>query len=213
MKITLNVGGNNNGSRVNVTPPDVAFEQNDKIVVASNGAVVGTLEHNGTVFEGEITGATENEHLYFYFLGNKQGTVANGTTELTVNISDQSAELPVLSYAASNEVYTTSTTSFTAALDNQCALVKFTYSASHDLRLREVASFRRAGASHHLYTFVAYSWTFVFFNMNYHVIGHELFNNYLFVEIRVCNTNKRIYFGRGSRPCGLHPCLISAVTP
>ena len=61
VRITLNVSGN--GSRVNVTPPDVAFEQNDKIVVASNGAVVGTLEHNGTVFEGEITGATENEHL------------------------------------------------------------------------------------------------------------------------------------------------------
>ena len=85
--------------------------------------------------------------------------------------------------------------------------------AGHDLRLREVASFRRAGASHHLWTFVAYSWTFVFFNMNYHVIGHELFNNYLFMEIRVCNTNKRIFFGRGSRPCGLHPCLISVVTP
>ena len=216
VKITLNVGGNNNGSRVNVNPPHVAFEQYDEIVVASNGKYVGTLTHNGNVFEGEITGATENQPLYFYFLGNKdlQYTMdGDNIVGCTLNISDQSAELPVLSYAASNEVYTTSTTSFTAALDNQCALVKFTYSAGHDLRLREVASFRRAGASHHLWTFVAYSWTFVFFNMNYHVIGHELFNNYLFVEIRVCNTNKRIFFGRGSRPCGLHPCLISAVTP
>lgn len=130
VKITLNVGGNNNGSRVNVTPPDVAFEQNDKIVVASNGKYVGTLTHNGNVFEGEITGATENQPLYFYFLGNKdlQYTMdGDNIVGCTLNISDQSAELPVLSYAASNEVYTTSTTSFTAALDNQCALVKFTY--------------------------------------------------------------------------------------
>jgi len=37
VKITLNVGGNNNGSRVNVNPPHVAFEQYDEIVVARNG--------------------------------------------------------------------------------------------------------------------------------------------------------------------------------
>lgn len=97
VKITLNVGGNNNGSRVNVTPPHVAFEQYDEIVVASNGKYVGTLTHNGNVFEGEITGATENQPLYFYFFGNKdlQYTMdGDNIVGCTLNISDQSAELP-----------------------------------------------------------------------------------------------------------------------
>lgn len=135
VKITLNVGGNNNGSRVNVNPPHVAFEQYDEIVVASNGKYVGTLTHNGNVFEGEITGATENQPLYFYFLGNKdlQYTMdGDNIVGCTLNISDQSAELPVLSYAASRQTYPSANNEYTAELDNQCALVKFTYDAGTD---------------------------------------------------------------------------------
>ena len=67
VRITLNVGpstgsGTNNGSRVNVDPDameQVTFASGDQIVVASNGAVVGTLEHNGTNFTGDITSPTE----------------------------------------------------------------------------------------------------------------------------------------------------------
>ena len=132
VRITLNVGGNNNGSRVIVdltANQQVQFENGDQIVVASSGKVVGTLDHDGTTFSGEITNHTEGQPLYFYVLGNKQGEVANGTTELTVDISDQSAELPILSYAASNEDYTSATTEYSATLRNKCALVKFTYAA------------------------------------------------------------------------------------
>ena len=102
VRITLNVGpstgsGTNNGSRVNVDPDameQVTFASGDQIVVANNGAVVGTLTHDGTCFSGDITDATEGQPLYFYFLGNKQGTVANGTAELTVNISTKPTNSP-----------------------------------------------------------------------------------------------------------------------
>ena len=135
VRITLNVGpstgsGTNNGSRVNVDPDameQVTFANGDQIVVASNGAVVGTLEHNGTNFTGDITSPTEGQPLYFYFLGNKQGTVANGTAELTVNISDQTTEagLPVISMGQSSVNYSTAETNYTSRLYNKCSLMMF----------------------------------------------------------------------------------------
>ena len=128
VRITLNVDGS--GSRVNVDPDameQVTFASGDQIVVASNGAVVGTLEHNGTNFTGDITSPTEGQRLYFYFLGNKQGTVANGTAELTVNISDQTTEagLPVISMGQSTVNYSTAETNYTSRLYNKCSLMKF----------------------------------------------------------------------------------------
>ena len=63
VRITLNVGGNDNGSRVIVTPPAVEFQNGDQIVVASNGAVVGTLTKEGEYFTGAITDATEGQPL------------------------------------------------------------------------------------------------------------------------------------------------------
>ncbi len=135
VRIALNVGpstgsGTNNGSRVNVDPDameQVTFASGDQIVVASNGAVVGTLEHNGTNFTGDITSPTEGQPLYFYFLGNKQGTVANGTAELTVNISDQTTEagLPVISMGKSTVDYSAEVTSYTSRLYNKCSLMMF----------------------------------------------------------------------------------------
>ena len=135
VRITLNVGpstgsGTNNGSRVNVDPDameQVTFASGDQIVVANNGAVVGTLTHDGTCFSGDITDATEGQPLYFYFLGNKQGTVANGTAELTVNISDQTTEagLPVISMGQSTVNYSTAETNYTSRLYNKCSLMKF----------------------------------------------------------------------------------------
>ena len=124
--ITLNVdGGDSNDSRVEVNPPHVTFENGDQIVVASNGAVVGTLTHDGTYFRGEITDATEGQRLYFYFLGNKQGMVANGTTSCTVNISDQTNELPVISMGQSTVNYSEGVTSYSSRLQNKCSLMKF----------------------------------------------------------------------------------------
>ena len=127
VRITLDVNGNKStdGSKVQVTPPSVAFESGDQILVASNGAYVGTLTHNGRQFEGDITDPVEGKPLYFYFLGNKQGTVANGATELTVNISDQTNELPVISMGKSTVEYSADVTSYTSRLYNKCSLMKF----------------------------------------------------------------------------------------
>jgi hypothetical protein len=124
--ITLNVNKGNN-SRLDVDPPHVNFENGDVIHVASNGVYVGSLEYNGTNFEGEISNATEGQPLYFYLLGNVTPTetlTAGTTTTCSVNISDQTGDLPVIACAPSNEnVGETST--FTATLRNKCALVKF----------------------------------------------------------------------------------------
>lgn len=129
--ITLNVGG---GAKAEVDPPHVNFVENDKILVAHDGKYVGTLtyteyETGKFHFQGNIdaTVATPRQKLYFYFLGNKQNDAlleAGTTTSCTVNISDQSSELPVLSFSESNENYT-GEGSYTASLHNQCALVKF----------------------------------------------------------------------------------------
>ena len=130
VRITLNVeNGGNNGSRVNVDPttsPMVTFEKGDKILVGYNGVYVGTLTHNGTQFEGSID-ATQNgdQPLYFYFVGNKQGTLEVGATSCTVSISDQTHELPVLSMAPSNEYYPSEGNAYSASLHNKCSLMKF----------------------------------------------------------------------------------------
>ena len=83
VRITLNVESGastssaTDGSKANVDPPHVTFETGDQILVASNGHYVGTLTHNGSNFSGDITDPVEGEPLYFYFLGNKQGSLCN----------------------------------------------------------------------------------------------------------------------------------------
>ena len=128
VRITLNVSnGNNNGSRAEVDPPHVNFETGDQILVASNGHYVGTLTHNGTYFSGNITGAEEDEYLYFYFLGNKTPewtTSGSDKVGCTVDISEQDSELPVISFAPSDQAYN-GTGSYTATLQNKCSLIKF----------------------------------------------------------------------------------------
>jgi len=134
--ITLNVG-DNNGPRVNVDPTgnQVTFTGGDQILVASGGKYVGTLTKNGTTFSGNVSEAdlVENQPLYFYFLGNKQGTLQTGATTCTVNISDQTTEagLPVISMGRSIDSegrivkYVSGMTSFTSRLYNKCSLMKF----------------------------------------------------------------------------------------
>ena len=137
VRITLEVNGEqNNDSKVNVNPnssPMVTFENGDKILVASNGKYVGYLEHNGTKFSGSITDPTEGQPLYLYFLGNKidVSTLTPGTTgECTVNISDQTEELPVISMAPSTANYSSEITSYSAKLLNHCSLMKFNVTTS-----------------------------------------------------------------------------------
>ena len=154
VRITLNVGDNAStpstgsgagGSKADVNPNanQITFAVGDQILVAYDGKYVGTLTGSeagdDVQFSGDIT-ITENvenpQPLFFYFLGNKQGTVANGATTCTVNISDQttSAGLPVISMGRSvdnttdNNIvnYDPEVSSYTARLYNKCSLMKFT---------------------------------------------------------------------------------------
>ena len=120
----------NNGSKVDVNTMigTVNFETGDKVYVGSGGKYVGFLTHNGTHFVGNITNPTENQPLQFYFLGNvtpNETLTAGITEECSVNISDQTEHLPVISTAASNENYVSGVTAYTGHLLNKCALVKF----------------------------------------------------------------------------------------
>ena len=139
--ITLNVGDN---SKVDVNPTGgngyatVTFTNGDQIYVGNNGKYVGTLTFDGTNFTGTITptsGDEENQdYLHFYFMGNKRSQnqygnninpSVNKTTAIYVNISDQTSEYPVISYAPSTEKYNSEITSYKAKLFNKCAIVKF----------------------------------------------------------------------------------------
>lgn len=134
--ITLNIKGNG-GSRmdVNTGTGTVTYESGDQIYVVSGGRYVGTLTHNGTCFGGTITDPTVGEPLYFYFFGNvtpAETLVTGVTTTCSVNISDQTERLPVIECAPSNENYVSGSTTFTAMLLNQCALVKFNVTTSSE---------------------------------------------------------------------------------
>lgn len=142
VRITLNVDGGastgsaTNGSRAEVNPPQVNFVNNDEIVVAYDGKYVGTLTHNGSYFEGdiEITPAEESQPLYFYFLGNNQGTIANGATGCTANISDQTNtnNKPVISMGKSTDDYDVNVASYSSRLYNKASLMKFNVDTPSD---------------------------------------------------------------------------------
>ena len=131
VRITLTVDGGNSNSRVNVNPnaPEgyatVTFEDGDVIYVGNNGHYCGYLEYDGTnkSFSGTIDdmGRSTDDYLHFYFMGNK----GEKSEPSTVSITDQTLKYPVISYAHSKEFYG-STESYTANLQNYCAIVKFT---------------------------------------------------------------------------------------
>jgi hypothetical protein len=126
--ITLDVRSHD-GSRINVNPNNgmVAFEYGDVVYVASGEKFVGTLTNNGATFAGNLTNPTEDEPLYFFFLGNKtpEETLTPGSsTTCSVNISDQTNGYPVISFATSNETFTGAGL-YTAYFLNKAALVKF----------------------------------------------------------------------------------------
>lgn len=126
VQITLDVDG---GSKVDVNPTGggtfatVDFESGDIIYVGNNGHYCGYLEHNGTYFTGSIdeTNLSNDDYLHFYFIGNK-GTTSQPSS---VSITDQTSKYPVISYAHSKQLYY-GAGSYTAKLENYCAIVKFT---------------------------------------------------------------------------------------
>lgn len=104
------------------------FEDGDKIYVGNNGHYVGTLTYGNGTFSGSITSPSTSDYLHFYFTGGKtpsSNPKAGTTTSFTVDISDQSSKLPVLSYGRSHIKYVNGTTAYSCMLENQCGLVKF----------------------------------------------------------------------------------------
>lgn len=123
---------NNSKLDVNTTNGIVKFGEGDVLYVTSNGKYVGSLKHNGTAFEGTITGAVNELPLGFYFLGNQNVKNLNiGSTSCTVSIEDQTTHLPVISAGQSKQVYA-GEGSYTVFLYNQCALVKFNVITKYD---------------------------------------------------------------------------------
>ena len=125
--ITFDVDGDskvivNPTGHINPNYATVTFESGDIIYVGNNGAYSGYLQHNGTNFSGTITPTSENDYLHFYFMGNK-GTTSQPTS---VSITDQTSKYPVISYAHSTKLYKSGMTSYSARLQNYCAIVKFT---------------------------------------------------------------------------------------
>jgi hypothetical protein len=136
VRITVNVGDqdgkDNNGEKHNIAPQYglFSFSSGDVLYVGHNGKYVGTLTFANGFFDGTIypDGTVTDQPLHFYFVGNAAVTgtpEANETTSLSISIANQSANLPVLSYGASNELYTGPNTTYSATLRNQCALVRF----------------------------------------------------------------------------------------
>ena len=124
--ITLEIE-NNDKAFVNTTNGMVDYEEKDVIYVVSNGKYVGQLTHNGTGFEGTISGAEADYPLCFYFFGNfePEKTLEDGMTSCSVVISDQTRKLPVISFGASKQLFSKENSAYTVKLFNKCALVKF----------------------------------------------------------------------------------------
>ena len=123
-KITLNI---DNGIKYEVNPPHVTFGNGDKIAVVYNGGYVGTLTHNGTRFEGEITIVQDGQKkLYFYFLSNASSAYWSvGMTQYNTSINYQAALPRVLSFGPSDQDFDSEVNTYTATLNNMCALAQF----------------------------------------------------------------------------------------
>lgn len=128
IRITLAVNGGNNGSKVDVNTGTgaVSFENGDVVYVGYGGAKIGTLQYNGEQFSGEVSEVSYDgtQPLHFYFLGGKGFTPTFDGNTATVIISDQTEELPVISYAPSEKPFT-GAGSYSAKLMNKASLMKF----------------------------------------------------------------------------------------
>jgi len=128
VRISLNVeNSGNSGSRHEVlSNGKVNYQNGDVIYVGDGSHYIGTLTCASGTFSGEINEPTgSNPKLHFYFIGGVYGgSLEKGATpSFTVDISNQSTALPVLSY---NSVDYTGEESYNCELQNQCALVELT---------------------------------------------------------------------------------------
>jgi len=108
----------------------VTYETNDTIYVGHNGRFVGKLIYSNNTFSGVIDDSdlSTNDYFHFYFLGNKplKATNVGGNIVYNLDIVDQSAKYPVISYAHSTDKFNPYVSSYNAHLLNKCSIVKFT---------------------------------------------------------------------------------------
>jgi len=112
----------------------VYYTEGDVIHVASGGTYRGTLTYHsdddGGYFSGNLTSIpSSGAKLYFYFVGNKSLNEGSPTSSISVNISDQTENYPVIACGESVEGYG-ETTEYHATMKNKCALVKFNVRSS-----------------------------------------------------------------------------------
>lgn len=124
--ITMKVG---DGDKYNIYPNSgaVVYTDGDTIYVGNNGKYIGALEYSDGTFSGDIYSPSTSDYLHFFFVsGLETGDLDEGTTaSFTVDISDQSSQLPVISYGHSAQKYTDGTATYSCMLENKCGLVKF----------------------------------------------------------------------------------------
>lgn len=132
VNITLNVGDNGSSRHtIDTITGDVTFQNGDVIYVGDGSTYIGTLTRADNVFSGTINEPADNTEIYFYFVGGLTPSTtpsAGSTSSFTVDISNQSTKMPVLS--CDQATYHTGTTSYSCVLQDQCALVKFTTSST-----------------------------------------------------------------------------------
>jgi len=124
------------GSKLAVFPETgaVYYTAGDVIHVASGGTYCGTLTYHsdddGGYFSGSLTNTpSPDAKMYFYFVGNKSLNEGSPTSSISVDISDQTENYPVIACGESVEGYG-ETTEYHATMKNKCALVKFDVESS-----------------------------------------------------------------------------------
>lgn len=127
VRITLNVENSGNRHAVDTELGTVTYQDGDVIYVGDGSHFIGTLTRENGTFSGTINPTPADEaQIHFYFLGGLTPSVtleAGSTSDFTVNISDQTSKLPVLSYE--HTTYYEGTTEYSCELKNKCGLVRF----------------------------------------------------------------------------------------
>lgn len=127
VRITLNVENSGNRHAVDTDLGTVTYQDGDVIYVGDGSHFIGTLTREKGKFSGTINPTPDDGALiHFYFLGGLTPSAtleAGSTSNFTVNISDQTSKLPVLSYE--HVTYYENTTSYSCELKNKCGLVRF----------------------------------------------------------------------------------------
>lgn len=127
VRITLNVENSGNRHDVNTVSGEVNYQDGDVIYVGDGSHFIGTLTRENGTFSGTINPEpADGAQIHFYFLGGLTPSVtpeAGSTSDFTVNISDQTSKLPVLSYE--HTTYNDGTTEYSCELKNKCGLVRF----------------------------------------------------------------------------------------